>query len=146
MASNAAKPLAWLHSISPWILKIPVTFIEVAVWVFMTYYVIGFDPNFGRFIRPYVVLVAISQMTSALFRFIAAMGRNIVCCELFWLICSASSFCIDWIHFITRGCKEMVDLGVLVVNKFLGHSWNHVPANSNSAESLGIQVFSCVLH
>lgn len=40
---------SWAYAIPAWILKIPVTFIEVTIWVFMTYYVIGFDPNFGRY-------------------------------------------------------------------------------------------------
>ncbi|KAI3981952.1 hypothetical protein MKX01_018858 [Papaver californicum] len=40
---------AWAYSLPTWILKIPITFGEVAVWVFMTYYVIGFDPNGERY-------------------------------------------------------------------------------------------------
>lgn len=39
---------AWSYAIPSWILKIPISFIEVAIWVFTTYYVIGFDPNIGR--------------------------------------------------------------------------------------------------
>lgn len=39
---------AWSYAIPSWILKIPISFAEVAVWVFTTYYVIGFDPNVGR--------------------------------------------------------------------------------------------------
>lgn len=39
---------SWAYAIPTWILKIPITFIEVAVWVFLTYYVIGFDPNVSR--------------------------------------------------------------------------------------------------
>jgi hypothetical protein len=39
---------AWSYTIPSWILKIPITFIEVACYVFLTYYVIGFDPNVGR--------------------------------------------------------------------------------------------------
>lgn len=38
----------WTYTIPSWILKIPVTFVEVGAWVFMTYYVIGFDPNVSR--------------------------------------------------------------------------------------------------
>lgn len=38
----------WVYALPTWILKIPVSFVEVAVWVFITYYVIGFDPNAGR--------------------------------------------------------------------------------------------------
>jgi hypothetical protein len=39
---------AWSYTIPSWILKIPITFIEVGCYVFLTYYVIGFDPNVGR--------------------------------------------------------------------------------------------------
>ena len=39
---------SWAYSLPPWIIKIPITLIQVAVWVFLTYYVIGFDPNVGR--------------------------------------------------------------------------------------------------
>lgn len=39
---------AWAYALPTWILKIPITFLEAAVWVFMTYYVIGYDPNAGR--------------------------------------------------------------------------------------------------
>lgn len=39
---------AWAYSLPTWILKIPITFVEVGIWVFLTYYVIGFDPNVER--------------------------------------------------------------------------------------------------
>ncbi|VAH77438.1 unnamed protein product [Triticum turgidum subsp. durum] len=38
---------AWAYTIPSWILKIPITFIEVGGYVFITYYVMGFDPNVG---------------------------------------------------------------------------------------------------
>lgn len=38
----------WAYAIPSWVLKIPVSFFEVALWTFLTYYVIGFDPNVGR--------------------------------------------------------------------------------------------------
>lgn len=39
---------AWTYTLPSWILKIPITFIEVGVWVFTVYYVIGFDPDVTR--------------------------------------------------------------------------------------------------
>jgi len=39
---------SWAYAFPQWILKIPVSFVEVAAWVFLTYYVIGFDPNVER--------------------------------------------------------------------------------------------------
>lgn len=39
---------AWAYTIPSWILKVPISFIEVGGFVFMAYYVIGFDPSVGR--------------------------------------------------------------------------------------------------
>jgi hypothetical protein len=39
---------AWTYTVPSWILKIPLTFIEVGGFVFTTYYVIGFDPDVIR--------------------------------------------------------------------------------------------------
>lgn len=39
---------AWTYALPTWILKVPITLTESSVWVFITYYVIGFDPNAGR--------------------------------------------------------------------------------------------------
>jgi hypothetical protein len=39
---------SWAYGLPSWILKIPVTFSEAAVWTFLTYYVIGYDPEVGR--------------------------------------------------------------------------------------------------
>jgi ABC-2 type transporter len=39
---------AWTYTLPSWILKVPVSFIEVGAWVFTIYYVIGFDPNVTR--------------------------------------------------------------------------------------------------
>nr|CAB3473534.1 unnamed protein product [Digitaria exilis] len=36
---------AWAYTIPTWILRIPISFVEVGGFVFMAYYVIGFDPN-----------------------------------------------------------------------------------------------------
>ena len=39
---------SWAYALPTWILKIPIAFVEVSIWVFLTYYVIGFDPNVER--------------------------------------------------------------------------------------------------
>lgn len=39
---------SWAYSVSTWILKIPISTVEAAIWVFMTYFVIGFDPSVER--------------------------------------------------------------------------------------------------
>ena len=39
---------SWAYALPSWIVKIPVSFIEAALWTILTYYVIGFDPNITR--------------------------------------------------------------------------------------------------
>uniref|UniRef100_A0A0E0QPY5 ABC transporter domain-containing protein n=1 Tax=Oryza rufipogon TaxID=4529 RepID=A0A0E0QPY5_ORYRU len=36
---------SWTYSLPSWIIKIPISFLNTTVWVFLTYYIIGFDPN-----------------------------------------------------------------------------------------------------
>lgn len=45
--------LSWVYVLPLWIINIPITFIEASVWVFMTHYVIGYDPNVGRYMLNY---------------------------------------------------------------------------------------------
>ena len=74
---------AWAYAIPSWILQLPIAIIETAIWVVLTYYIIGYDPNFGRFIKHFLVLLAIHQMASALFRFNAGLGRNMILANTF---------------------------------------------------------------
>ena len=39
---------AGAYTLPAWILQIPITLFEVGVYVFTTYYVIGFDPSVSR--------------------------------------------------------------------------------------------------
>ena len=39
---------SWAFSLPSWILRIPVTLVQTTIWVALTYYVIGYDPNVGR--------------------------------------------------------------------------------------------------
>jgi len=73
----------WAYALPTWILKIPISLVEVAVWVFTTYYVIGFDPNPGRLFKQYLLLLTINQMASGLFRFIGAVGRSMIVASTF---------------------------------------------------------------
>ncbi|CAA3014723.1 pleiotropic drug resistance 1 [Olea europaea subsp. europaea] len=52
---------SWAYALSAWILQIPVTFLEAAVWVIVTYYEIGFDPNFGSNILKYAAALGKPQ-------------------------------------------------------------------------------------
>ncbi|PNY06096.1 pleiotropic drug resistance protein 1-like [Trifolium pratense] len=140
---------AWAYSLPTWILKIPISFVEVGIWVVLTYYVIGFDPSFESFIKQYFLLVCINQMASALFRFIGAVGRNVIVANTvgsFALIAVLvlGGFIISrddvkkwwlWGYWVS---PMMYGQNAIAVNEFLGKSWAHVPLNST--EPLGVQI------
>ncbi|KAG5227869.1 pleiotropic drug resistance protein [Salix suchowensis] len=139
----------WTYAIPPWILKIPITFVEVAAWVFLTYYVTGLDPDIARLFKLYLVLVLINQMTYALFRFIAAAGRNLIVARSFGsfvllALFASGGFILSreqikkWWKWGCWASPLMYGQNAIVVNEFLGNSWSHIPVGST--ESLGIQV------
>ncbi|KAJ0700763.1 putative ABC transporter, AAA+ ATPase domain, ABC-2 type transporter [Helianthus annuus] len=74
---------SWAYALPSWIVKIPVSFIEAGLWTILTYYVIGYDPQFTRFIRQFFLLLAVNQMSSALFRFIGSLGRDMIVANTF---------------------------------------------------------------
>ncbi|CAL9097409.1 unnamed protein product [Musa acuminata var. zebrina] len=140
---------AWSYTIPTWILKIPIAFVEVAVWVFTTYYVIGFDPNVGRLFKQYLLLLGITQMASAVFRTIGAIGRNMIVANTFaslslLILLVLGGFILSreqvkkwwiwgyWISPLTYAQNA------ISVNEFLGNNWKHTAPGSN--ESLGVRV------
>ncbi|KAL9244666.1 hypothetical protein vseg_018421 [Gypsophila vaccaria] len=139
----------WAYSLPKWILKIPITFVEVAVWVVLTYYVIGFDPNVGRMFKYYLILVLVSQMASALFRTIASLGRTMVVSNTFGSFALLVLFALGGFVLSKEDIKSwwiwgywsspmMYAQNAVVVNEFLGHSWSKIPAGQN--ETLGIAI------
>lgn len=140
---------AWAYSIPAWILKIPVTLIQIIVWVCLTYYVVGFDPDAGRFFKQMFLFALMHQMALGLFRFMAGLGRDIVVASTFGsfailAIIVLGGFVLSrdnikpwwiWGYWIS---PLMYGQNGIAVNEFLGKSWSHVPAGSN--ESLGVTV------
>ncbi|PIA65375.1 hypothetical protein AQUCO_00100684v1 [Aquilegia coerulea] len=140
---------AWAYSLPTWILKIPISFVEAAVWVFITYYVIGFDPNVERLFKQYLLLVLINQLASGLFRLAAAIGRNMIVSNMvgsfaLLVITLLGGFLLSrdnvkkwwiWGYWIS---PMMYGQNALGVNEFLGNQWKHVLPNST--EPLGVTV------
>ncbi|GAY59271.1 hypothetical protein CUMW_193230, partial [Citrus unshiu] len=121
----------WAYAIPSWILKIPISFLEPAVWVFLSYYVIGYDPNAGRFFKQYLLLLAFNQMISGLFRFLGATGRNLVVAYTFEEV-------KKWWKWAYWSSPVMYAQNGIMANEFLGHSWKKF--TPTSTESLGVQV------
>ncbi|KAI7749054.1 hypothetical protein M8C21_030097, partial [Ambrosia artemisiifolia] len=140
---------AWAYSLPTWVLKIPVTIVEVATWVIMTYYVIGFDSDPARFFKQMVLLVCIHQMSSGLFRFIGSIGRNVIVANTFGSFGLLTIFVLGgfilarddirgwwvWCYWFS---PMMYGQNGIAVNEFLGDSWNKVLPNST--ETIGVSV------
>jgi ABC-type multidrug transport system ATPase subunit/ABC-type multidrug transport system permease subunit len=69
---------AWAYAIPSAILKIPISFLESFLWTMLTYYVIGYSPEMGRFIRQFLILFALHLSCISMFRAIAAVFRDFV--------------------------------------------------------------------
>ncbi|XP_030972623.1 pleiotropic drug resistance protein 1-like isoform X3 [Quercus lobata] len=139
----------WAYALPTWILKIPVSCVEVAVWECITYYAVGFDPYVGRFFRTYLLLVLINQMASGLFRFIAAVGRSMVVANTFGSFALLVLFALGGFVLSKEDIKKwwiwgywispmMYAQNAIMANEFYGESWNKVIANST--ENLGLAV------
>ncbi|CAD6207791.1 unnamed protein product [Miscanthus lutarioriparius] len=74
---------AWTLGVANIILKVPVSLVESAVWVVLTYYVMGFAPAAGRFFRQFIAFFATHQMAMALFRFLGAILKTMVVANTF---------------------------------------------------------------
>ncbi|MED6174626.1 transcription factor [Stylosanthes scabra] len=139
---------SWAYAIPSWILKIPVSLLEVSDWIILTYYVIGYDPNAARFFKQYLVLLLANQMGSGLFRALAAMGRNMVVANTFGsfallVVLVLGGFILSrkqikhwwiWGYWIS---PMMYAQNAIVNNEFLGNSWNKFISSSN--KTLGVQ-------
>ncbi|CAL8079445.1 unnamed protein product [Prunus armeniaca] len=68
---------AWAYAIPAAILKVPLSFLEAFVWTVLTYYVIGYSPEVGRFFRQFLLLFAVHLTSISMFRFIASFFQTV---------------------------------------------------------------------
>ncbi|EPS57864.1 hypothetical protein M569_16953, partial [Genlisea aurea] len=127
----------WAYTLPPWILKIPVTVVDVLIWTVFTYYTIGFDPNVERFFKQFLLLICIQQAAGALFRFIGAFGRNMIVANTFGLFSLLLLFALGGFVLARNDVKSwwiwgywssplMYAQNAIIVNEFTGHSWSKV--------------------
>ncbi|KAL0319191.1 UNVERIFIED_CONTAM: Pleiotropic drug resistance protein 1 [Sesamum angustifolium] len=139
----------WAYGLPMWIMKIPISFVEVGVWVFITYYVIGFDPDVGRLFKQYLLLLLLNQMASGLFRLIGAVGRHMIIANTFGAFVLFILFTLGGVVLSRVNVKKwwiwgywssplMYAQNAIIVNEFTGNSWKKVIPNTT--ESLGVAV------
>ncbi|KAL6607992.1 hypothetical protein ACP70R_041055 [Stipagrostis hirtigluma subsp. patula] len=140
---------AWAYTLSTWILKIPITFISVTIWIAMTYYGTGLDPNVGRLFKQYFLLLAISQMSSSLFRLIAGVTRNMFTANILAVFMMLIFVLLSGFIISSDNLNKFWMLGYWIsplmyaqnaisTNEFTAHRWSKILRGST--ESLGATV------
>lgn len=135
----------WAYALPSWVLKIPITFFEVGIWTFVTYYIIGFDPNIARLFKQYLLLVLLNQAASALFRAIGAAGRNMIVANTFGLFALLLLFALGGFVLARVDVKKwwlwgywssplMYAQNAILVNEFDGHSWSRIVEGTNGTK------------
>ncbi|KAI4377121.1 hypothetical protein MLD38_014805 [Melastoma candidum] len=126
---------SWVYTLPSWILSIPTSLIESGFWVLVTYYVIGYDPNFTRFLGQFLLYFCLHQMSIALFRVMGSLGRNMIVANTFGsfamlVVMALGGYIISrdriprwWIWGFWVSPLAYAQ-NAASVNEFLGHSWH----------------------
>ncbi|XP_020575297.1 ABC transporter G family member 42-like [Phalaenopsis equestris] len=67
----------WVFTLPNCIIRIPLSIMEAAVWVIVTYYSIGFAPEASRFFKQFLIFILVQEMAAGLFRLIAGLTRSV---------------------------------------------------------------------
>ncbi|KAG4929458.1 hypothetical protein JHK86_046419 [Glycine max] len=138
---------AWAYTIPSAVLKIPLSLLESFIWTTLSYYVIGYSPEIGRFFRQFLLLFIIHVTSVSMFRFIASVCQTVVASVTagtvtILVVLLFGGFIIPkpympswlqwgfWVSPLTYG-----EIG-LTVNEFLAPRWEKMSGN----RTLGQQV------
>ncbi|KAK1295575.1 Pleiotropic drug resistance protein 3 [Acorus calamus] len=141
---------AWACAVPASILKIPISLVESFIWTSLTYYVIGYSPEVGRFFCHFFLLFNVHLMSLSLFRFIASLFQTAVAATaggtlILFLILSFGGFIPPrnsipawlrwglWMSPLTYG-----EIGI-TVNEFLAPRWEKL---SSSNTTIGHEVLT----
>ncbi|KAF8400729.1 hypothetical protein HHK36_014029 [Tetracentron sinense] len=137
----------WVYTIPSWVLSIPTSLVESGIWVAVTYYVVGYDPQITRFLQQFLLFFFLHQMSIALFRLMASLGRNMIVANTFGsfamlVVMALGGFILSrdsiprwwvWGYWVS---PLMYAQNAASVNEFLGHSWDKRVGNHSNI-SLG---------
>ncbi|MFS7986495.1 putative ABC transporter, AAA+ ATPase domain, ABC-2 type transporter [Helianthus anomalus] len=138
---------AWAYAIPASILKIPLSLLEATIWTCLTYYVIGYSPEPGRFFRQLLLLFAAHFTSLSLFRFLASVFQTVVASttagsiSILFLL-TFGGFILPhpsmptWIKWGFWFCPLSYGEIGLAVNEFLSPRWNKVTSTNTT---IGLQ-------
>ncbi|KAK4754744.1 hypothetical protein SAY87_008501 [Trapa incisa] len=140
---------SWAFSVSAAIIQIPVSLLEVTVYVLTTYYMMGFNHSLVRMLKLYVAYTFMGQMSYSFFRCMGALTRDHVlaniagCAGLVWVLVF-SGFILSrsavnrWIAWAFYTSPLMYVQTAVSVNEFRSNSWSK--ALNGTKEALGMTV------
>ncbi|KAL5065215.1 hypothetical protein RYX36_026952 [Vicia faba] len=67
---------AWAYCLPAAILKIPFSVLDSLVWTSITYYVIGYSPEITRFLRQFLLLIALHMSSTSMCRSLVAVFKT----------------------------------------------------------------------
>ncbi|XVF49249.1 hypothetical protein PTKIN_Ptkin03bG0253300 [Pterospermum kingtungense] len=131
---------SWAYTLPSWLLSIPTSLYESGFWVAISYYVIGYDPNYTRFLRQFLLYFCLHQMSISLFHVIGSLGRNMIVANTFGsfamlVVMALGGYIISrdriprwwtWGYWVS---PLMYAQNAASVNEFLGHSWDKRAGN-----------------
>ncbi|KAL8152023.1 hypothetical protein V2J09_021831 [Rumex salicifolius] len=126
---------SWAYALPMWLTRIPVSFVESAIWVIITYYTIGYAPSFRRFLGQFLALFSIHHMSLSLFRVLGAIGRSMVIANAVGILSLLLVFVLGgfviakqdispWVIWGYYTSPMMYGQNAIVMIEFLDERWN----------------------
>ncbi|WOL18141.1 hypothetical protein Cni_G26934 [Canna indica] len=133
----------WALLLSLTVLSLPISFIEAGLWTSLTYYGIGFAPTVIRFLKQFLALFCIHQMSMSLFRLMVVMGKTQIKANMFGTATLAaiyipSGFAISkdniqpWLVWIYWSSPLTYGQNAVAINEFSDRRWNMKTENEDS--------------
>ncbi|KAL1220621.1 ABC transporter G family member 41 [Cardamine amara subsp. amara] len=135
---------AWAYAIPSIILKIPLSVLDSFIWTLLTYYVIGYTPEVGRFFRQFLILFTFHLSCVSMFRAIAAIFRTFVASTItgaisvltlslfggFVIPKSSMPVWLGWGFWLSPLSYAEIDL---TTNEFFGPRWGKLISGNTTA-------------
>ncbi|XP_030464607.2 ABC transporter G family member 35-like isoform X2 [Syzygium oleosum] len=133
----------WTFTLPNFLLAIPMSVMESAVWLVITYYSMGFAPEASRFFKQLLLIFLIQQMAAGLFRFIAGTCRTVIIAStggalMLLLVFLLGGFIIPlsniprwwkWGHWAS---PLTYAFNAIAVNEMFAPRWTNEPATSSN--------------
>ncbi|CAN6486098.1 unnamed protein product [Victoria cruziana] len=138
---------AWAYSLTAAVWKIPHSLLESFIWTAITYYVIGYTPEAGRFFRQFLLFFGVHQISASLFRLVASIFRTMAAATMAGLVSlmtillfggfimprTVMSSWLKWSFWVSP--MSYAEVGI-VGNEFLASRWQISSGNSTVAKQI----------